>query len=537
MKVIKLKLEALQPLVITDGTTEGQTHKTLEYIPGNMLLGALANIWKRNNPNVAPDDSDEFNNLFLNSKVKWGHAFPLAGDEQTVPVPLCYQKIKNYGGLPSVGSKNANNSHVLNLSSIELNSDTTLNQLIQKDKKEWNLSEDEAIKRKKLDLGFMTPKEKCQPNIHKTWNMHVAIGKDRTAADGQLFGFSALGKGTKFISEIYCDDACEQSLKELLNNISNLHIGHSRSAGYGKISAKVLSYEDVISQKIESNTAKLFLLSGYISKRSWELPLNNLEKELQKYFGNAKISKPYCLYDNLNGFNNLWALPRKARQMLVQGSVIEIAFDKVVSQLPKAIGGYTNEGYGRILVNPEFLNSPFVDTSDIDETDSHSETASAITNKVVLNLLKTRAIYRIARENAQRFTSNNKIIDFIQSQQNSSKISANQRGNLRNMISSVHQDDWLTKFKGILDKTPGEQWENAWGISPFKNGNEEKMSEIMESFLSPNLFEEKFKLEKKLPKFLEDIASEKDKELLFKEYYRQALLNMLKEWDMKAKRG
>lgn len=54
----------MQPLVITDGTTEGQTHKTLEYIPGNMLLGALASAWKRNNPNVTPDDSDEFNNLF-----------------------------------------------------------------------------------------------------------------------------------------------------------------------------------------------------------------------------------------------------------------------------------------------------------------------------------------------------------------------------------------------------------------------------------------------------------------------------------------
>ena len=78
MKVIKLKIEALQPLVITDGTTEGQTHKTLEYIPGNMILGALATAWKRNNPNVIPDDSGEFCNLFLSSKVKWGHAFPLA---------------------------------------------------------------------------------------------------------------------------------------------------------------------------------------------------------------------------------------------------------------------------------------------------------------------------------------------------------------------------------------------------------------------------------------------------------------------------
>ena len=146
--------------------------------------------------------------------------------------------------------------------------------------------------------------------------------------------------------------------RQLLDSISNLYIGHSRSAGYGKVAAKVLSCEDVASQNVDANTAKLFLLSGYISNRSWELPLNNLEKELQKYFENAKISKLYCLYDNLKGFNNLWSLPRKARQMLIQGSVIEITFDNVVSKLPEAIGGSTNEGYGRILVNPEFCLPP-----------------------------------------------------------------------------------------------------------------------------------------------------------------------------------
>ncbi len=537
MKVIKLKLEALQPLVITDGTTEGQTHKTLEYIPGNMLLGALASAWKRNNPNATPDDSDEFNNLFLNSKVKWGHAFPLAGDEQTVPVPLCYQKLKNYGGLPSVGSKNADNSHVLNLSSIVLDSEQKLIDLIINDKKEWGLDENEAIKLKKFDLGFMTSKEKCQPNIHKTRNMHVAIGKDRTAADGQLFGFSALGKGTKFISEIYCDDACEQSLKSLLDSINNLYIGHSRSAGYGKVSAKVLSCEEVASQNVESNTAKLFLLSGYISNRSWELPLNNLEKELQKYFENAKISKLYCLYDNLKGFNNLWSLPRKARQMLIQGSVIEITFEKVVSPLPEAIGGSTNEGYGRILVNPEFLNAPFVDTEDIDEKDVKQEVASNLVHSNVLNLLKTRAIYRIAREAAVRFVSRTDIAQFIESQRKSSDISAAQRGNLRNMISNVSQDKWLENFEEILEKTPGIQWKNSEGKSPFDGCKYYEMSDIMCKFLNPTTFKETFNVSKELPKLLGQAPNKADEDIFFKEYYRHALLNLLKEWDMKAKRG
>lgn len=64
--------------------------------------------------------------------------------------------------------KNAAKSRVLNLSSIVLDSEQKLIDLIINDKKEWGLDENEAIKLKKFDLGFMTSKEKCQPNIHKT---------------------------------------------------------------------------------------------------------------------------------------------------------------------------------------------------------------------------------------------------------------------------------------------------------------------------------------------------------------------------------
>lgn len=74
--------------------------------------------------------------------------------------------------------------------------------------------------------------------------------------------------------------------------------------------------------------------------------------------------------------------------MLIQGSVIEITFDKVVSKLPEAIGGSTNEGYGRILVNPEFLNASFVDTDDIDEKNVKPEASSNLVHSNVLTLLK-----------------------------------------------------------------------------------------------------------------------------------------------------
>ncbi|MGN0916176.1 MAG: RAMP superfamily CRISPR-associated protein [Succinivibrio sp.] len=535
MKVIKIKLEAQQPLVITDGTTEGQSHRTLEYIPGNMILGAIASEWKRKNPNLIPDDTEEFNILFLSSKVKWGHAFPLAGEKQTVPIPFCYQKIKNHGGLPSVGSRSANKCHVLNLSSIKFDSDNKLSTLIS-EKTDWLQNKDEAIKLKKIDLGFMTVSEKCQPDIHTFWNMHVAIGKNRTAAEGQLFGYSALGKGTEFISEIYCDDEYEQVVISLLSGIQNLYIGHSRSAGYGKVQVTLLENEIFTQKKIDNKTAKLFLLSGYVSSRSWEQPLDNLKTELSKYFRGLQITNIYCQYGTLNGFNSLWSLPRKARKMLLQGSVIEISYDSAEEPLPDCIGGSTNEGYGRIIINPDFLNEQFVKADDIEQRRSVSADIKHIKSNIV-NLLKIRTIYRIAREAAVLFVSRSEIANFIESQKKSSDISASQRGNLRNMILNRSQNEWLPEFEKILEKTPGVQWKNSEGKSPFDNGKFMEMSDIMEKFLTPKKFKEHFNITNEYSVFLGTDADSKCEELFFKEYYKQALLNLLKEWDMKAKRG
>lgn len=47
MKVYKIYVKALEPLVITDGTSEGMSHCSLNYIPGNKILGAMVEKWKK----------------------------------------------------------------------------------------------------------------------------------------------------------------------------------------------------------------------------------------------------------------------------------------------------------------------------------------------------------------------------------------------------------------------------------------------------------------------------------------------------------
>ena len=90
MSILKIKIKALEPLVITDGSAESMAHSTLEYIPGNKLLGAMAFKWVSENKNERADDNPEFVNMFLNGAVEWGHAYPLAMGEETIPVPLSY---------------------------------------------------------------------------------------------------------------------------------------------------------------------------------------------------------------------------------------------------------------------------------------------------------------------------------------------------------------------------------------------------------------------------------------------------------------
>ena len=91
MKVYKIYVKALEPLVITDGTSEGMSHCSLNYIPGNKILGAMVEEWKKHSnlkKGVLPDDIPEFNELFLSKEVVWGHAFPLIKEKRAVPIPL-----------------------------------------------------------------------------------------------------------------------------------------------------------------------------------------------------------------------------------------------------------------------------------------------------------------------------------------------------------------------------------------------------------------------------------------------------------------
>lgn len=538
-KIIKVKFLAEDPLVITDGSAESLGHKTLHYIPGNMLLGAFASCWVRKHKNEDPDLNPEFNSFFLNGKVSWGNAFPMCGQEPSVPIPLCFLRIKNHEGLPVIGQKEFSECLVTNC--IELNSGDT--DAVEKQvQKLWPEKELSNVKTKKFQGGFMGENSLNETIVEENFTMHVALNEDGTAADGQLFGFSSISTGTIFISEIVVDGELEEDLKKLISSEKEIRVGHSRSAGYGRVKVELDTTETfkTSENKVNGERVYLYLKSPYISHNSYTDPFSSLEKKLREIPGFREIDKDR-LYDgfrNIAGFNNLWKKPRRTRSAIKEGSVFSLICDDsnlFIKSLPFALGGDIHEGYGRIIANPSFLMSNKLAFKAIELKEPEKKDpifASSNRDSFAVRLLRKRMLLNICEKESVKFIHNPSIQSFIDSQKNS--ISSSQRGIVRTIICTHPNSEWTLCFEELLKKkTVKELWDKAEGICPFhSNGFKDHLGEIMKRLLSTDSSEgffSKFSLHLVLPG---GSPSQEEKSSCNDKYQKLCLLRLLKEIDL-----
>lgn len=560
MKTIKLHLKAEEPLIITDGTSEGMSHETLNYIPGSMLLGAFASVWIRNHRTEDPDKNDIFNALFLNNSVKWGSAYPTVWNEseelETVPVPLTFQKIKNYDGLPTaqiiqVQEENRadtqssdfkmnekDDRRVLNLIRIDPDNDLVLRDYC-KEKLKWKFDEDEGVKTKKIDGGFMTIDGCCQPLLKSGFNTHVAMDNQRHGAEHQLFGYSSLNAGTTFISEVICEDSVVEDLKKLLSSVDNIFVGHSRSAGYGRLSFISDKEKNATEPSVslgKTKDAYLFLSSPYIPKHSWEKPVDSLERELVKAGLDENCiqrNELSCRFRTISGFNGKWKLPRESRTAIVAGSVIKLSVKEgQCVNIPCALGADTAEGYGRVLVNPEFLEKLSPDLKEYKKTIRPNN--KTLRSGPVLNVLKRKGMERLCEQKVFMLLGSPLFKNFIDSVKGS-KVTASQRGNMRSLVTERKREDWAEVFNQVLEKTPGKKWENSdalWSCSDSSvSGYRESLSVIMKELLDVRRFTTSFGnyLHLNSSEIISPLTGEEQKK--FEEmFHKRFMLELLNAW-------
>lgn len=529
MKVYKIYVKALEPLVITDGTSEGMSHCSLNYIPGNKILGAMVEKWKKHanlNKGVLPDDIPEFNELFLSKEVEWGHAFPLIKEKRTVPIPLSYRVIKNEKKLPVIKtvSKSENNSSEIKCGVRDYIADHT----------------SITVKVKKLGDGFMSPDSKCQPDLKQVWNMHVAIADNRTCSEGKLFGYSAIAAGTTFESEIIVKkDALQKSLNDLLTVGSKFKVGSSRSAGYGLLQIEKVEITDYTSQeavyKQDDNSAILFLESAFIPKHDWNTPLDALKAELRKITGDDTIEfskeNSFCNYNSISSFNSKWRLPRRTRTAITQGSVIKFTYSKDI-RIDSSLGGYVNEGYGRVLINPPFLGKLEPEIKAEFQVIQKNK-AISLSNISALKVVKIRAINRIAQEQAIKLLKTDMFDKFVSSCAKSG-ITSSQIGNIRSLLYiNADKTKFTNFFNNISDKdTKQAQIWKKNVKSPFEFSTTESLEAIMKKLFSEKVFISEFSSAPEL--YGKELFAE-DLEMFNREFHRQSLICFIKDLSVKVR--
>ncbi len=202
----------LNDAVISERSATTGGHRTLDYIPGATLLGAVA-------ARYADFAGDDAYTVFHSGKVRFGNAYPLSpAGEPALPVPLAWHTEKGeelHGSVKQV--KN-------------------LLHATRADFETWDKS---GCQQKQLRSGYFTPSgAKIDPV--KSYRLKTALNRDKQgmAEEAQLFGYQSLAADSLWHFSIAFDDLLTEELREKV--VASLgvavRVGRSRSAEYGLLS-------------------------------------------------------------------------------------------------------------------------------------------------------------------------------------------------------------------------------------------------------------------------------------------------------------
>jgi CRISPR-associated protein Csx10 len=360
MKGITFSLHAIEPILATSFQGDPNSDVSYSYIPGSMIRGAVIGRYLRHHKLSELDINDvTVRKLFFDeTKTLYLNAYLLSKDgKRTLPVPLSWFKDKD----EKLREADERGSMRIYDRAIE-----------------YELR-DEDITPKRVEQNFCTVcdrsvvlySEKRRINIHNFRNRKKGKG---IKEQGEIFRYEALDAGQTFQAVILCQDKDLLGiLQQLIKNPTDIWLGGSQSAGYGKTQIKdkdiKILNDDWCEIKIpfenRANDKKLTitLLSDTILRDEWgqavadaNLVKPAIEETLHQALQTPKSVIIYGGSTLIGGFNRKWGLPLPQIPALLAGSVIVFeGFGLTSEEIQRlefyGIGNRRNEGFGRVAVN------------------------------------------------------------------------------------------------------------------------------------------------------------------------------------------
>lgn len=322
MKEIFFTVEFKTDVVLqASSNTQGKIDY-LDFIPGSNFLGMVAKHY------------NEFSNpfdIFHSKKVRFGDGNILYNDKLGYKIPLSYYH------------KKLDDSKIYNYHFLDENKFKELKQI------------------KQMRSGYITS-EYEKVNIYYNYSQKSAYDKEkRKSKDAQMYGYRSLKSGTKWQFCLKLDDDIletdENKIVEIL--LKSKRLGKSRSSQYGSIKITKNKNKIEINRFVpKDNYTYLYANSRLALFSNDGNPTYDLTKLCNGLLNeNICYEKTQIRTQNFTPFNAQRNTRDYERICINKGSVIVLKNlgEEQIQQLKDGVGAYLSEGFGEVIINPEFL--------------------------------------------------------------------------------------------------------------------------------------------------------------------------------------
>ena len=329
MKTLQFECRLLTDVILRQSAATVGNGSTLDFIPGGNFLGIVATHYDE----FSPEDATT---VFHSGRVRFGDAHPVAADNGSVrslhvPASMFYPKTGK-------ASETLYIHHFYNRSDDKLN-DGGPQQLKQCRRGFYE-----------FDKGVGTPAV-----IPTSYALKSAYDRNlRRSEDSKMYGYESLGKGLKFLLEVEVDDdKLADRIAELLTGVHR--IGRSRTAQYGLVELQEKAFKNVTGN-ISSSQITVYADGRLIFlDEDGEPTFRPTAKDLGIDGGEIDWERSQVRTFQYAPWNGKRMTRDTDRTGIEKGSVFVISGGKVIGT--GYVGSYRNEGFGKVIYCPEFLES------------------------------------------------------------------------------------------------------------------------------------------------------------------------------------
>ena len=332
---------------------------------------------------------------------------------------------------------------------------------------------------------------------HKNFAIKSAYDKEkRRSKDEQMYGYQSLQEGLTLCFEVEVDSENTELQKQIIDTlVGKKRVGRSRTAQYGLVKIEKLDYKDIPSRESKDGLLVVYADSRLIFLDEYGLPtFQPSPKDLGIEDKNAKIiwEKSQIRTFQYTPWNYKRQSHDTDRCGIEKGSVFVVKTSASPTE-SRYVGFYKNEGFGKVIYNPEFLEADNKGVSKYKILEKERKCNSDISENTQseIDTLKTSEILLLkylGQQKEQEYIEQNvyrMVNHWVDDNQSKFKgdTFASQWGAIRNIVMQYkNKNELISALFGdsegyLTHGVAKDKWDERGRLSAFKNFVEKQLND------------------------------------------------------------